>query len=131
MNSPAVSGRPSKDAESGKLLRETQDNSPSTSRVTLDEQTANLGVEERDLRVTVANEVLKLFRWSLIGTLTGAGAILLADLLFIGTQIIRPAERLMTENVLMALIGATVVQVGAALAAIVFAIFKDKNKSGD
>ena len=78
-----------------------------------------------DLRESIANQVLKLFRYSLIVTLIFSGVILATDLMFIAFKVVSPAERLMTERVVMTLIGASVVQVGAALAAIVFAVFKE------
>ena len=86
---------------------------------------------ERTLRDRVADEVLTLFRWSLLGTLASALFILLIDEAYLFYKIITPEQRLMTEKVLMTLIGATVVQVGAALAAIVFAVFKSDGRPND
>ena len=57
-------------------------------------------------------------------TLAFAAALLAIDAWFIYNKIIVPEQRLMTEKVVMTFITATVVQVGTALAAIVFAVFK-------
>jgi hypothetical protein len=76
------------------------------------------------LKEMVATEVLKLFSISLRGTLLFAAALVIVDASFIGFKIITPDQRLMTERVVMAFVSATVVQVGAAIGAIVFAVFK-------
>jgi hypothetical protein len=81
-------------------------------------------INKPSLREQVATRVLDMFKISLIGTLASAGIIVLIDHGFILFKIITPDQRLLTEKVLMTLIGATVVQVGAALAAIVIAVFK-------
>ena len=44
---------------------------------------------------------------------------------FIATKIIAPEQRLVTEKILMTFVTATVLQVGAAVAAIVYAVFND------
>ncbi|NKB16833.1 MAG: hypothetical protein HC774_08255 [Sphingomonadales bacterium] len=72
---------------------------------------------------------MSFFKTSLSYTLIGAGCLLLIDSYFIFAKIIQPAQRLMTESVVMTFISATVVQVGAALGAIVFAVFKTPNDS--
>ena len=72
----------------------------------------------------VATRVLNLFTWSLLGTLAFAALLVLIDAIFIATKIIVPDQRLMTERIIMTFVTATVVQVGAAIAAIVFSVFK-------
>ena len=72
----------------------------------------------------MTTRVLDLFGISLIGTLTFAAILVMIDVVFILLKVITPAERLMTQQVVMTFVTATVVQVGAALAAIVFAVFK-------
>jgi hypothetical protein len=81
-------------------------------------------IDKPSLRDRVAEQVLSLFKVSLLTTLGSAALIVVIDYVFIFNKVITPDQRLMTEKVLMTLIGATVVQVGAALAAIVFAVFK-------
>jgi hypothetical protein len=92
--------------------------------VGLDSEADKVAITKPDLRTMVATDVLKLFKWSLLGTLASSGVILIVDEVFIIYKLITPEQRLLSEKVLMTLIGATVVQVGAALAAIVFAVFK-------
>ncbi|WP_100253093.1 hypothetical protein [Methylobacterium sp. UNC300MFChir4.1] len=46
------------------------------------------------------------------------------DYVFIAYKLMAPSERLITEHVLMAIIGATIIQLGAVVAAIVYALFK-------
>ena len=76
------------------------------------------------LREMVATRVLNLFTWSLLGTLAFAGVLVLIDAIFILLKVITPDQRLMTERIIMTFVTATVVQVGAAIAAIVFSVFK-------
>jgi hypothetical protein len=76
------------------------------------------------LKEMVATRVLSLFSYSLLGTLAFAALLVLIDALFIYMETIRPEQRLMTERIIMTFVTATVVQVGAAIAAIVFAVFK-------
>ncbi|MBX9926906.1 MAG: hypothetical protein K2Y05_11150 [Hyphomicrobiaceae bacterium] len=104
---------------------------PSTKTIDLGSKADELAIKRPDLRESIATQVLTLFRYSLLGTLAFAAVILATDLFFIWTNVIAPADRLMTERVLITLIGATVVQVGAALAAIVFAVFKTPPPSDD
>jgi hypothetical protein len=84
------------------------------------------------LKEKVATKVLDLFHFSLKGTLLFAAALVLIDALYIFMKVITPEQRLMSEKIIMTFIAATVVQVGAALAAIVFAVFKSNpNSDGD
>ncbi|MEQ1697104.1 MAG: hypothetical protein ABL901_14810 [Hyphomicrobiaceae bacterium] len=99
--------------------------------VELGDRASGYNIDEPSLRDRVADEVLKLFKLSLRGTLALACVILVFDYIFIAAKVITPEQRLMTEKVLMTLIGATVVQVGAALAAIVFAVFKTEASSSE
>ena len=99
--------------------------------VDLGSETARFGVDQPSLRDRVATKVLALFKVSLIGTLVSAAVILVIDEAYIYQKIITPEQRLLSEKVLMTLIGATVVQIGAALAAIVFAVFKSDREGGE
>jgi hypothetical protein len=51
------------------------------------------------------------------------------DALFIWTRIITPEQRLMTGTIVMTFVSATVVQIGAAIAAITAAVFKSDAKA--
>ena len=81
------------------------------------------------LKELIATRVLNLFSVSLIGTLSFAGLLVLVDSVFIFAKVITPEQRLVSEKVVMTFVTATVVQVGAALAAIVLAVFKEPSRS--
>jgi hypothetical protein len=83
------------------------------------------------LKDKVATKVLDLFHFSLKGTLIFAAALVLIDAAYIFFKVITPEQRLMSEKIIMTFIAATVVQVGAALAAIVFAVFRSMPNSDD
>ena len=77
------------------------------------------------LKELIAARVLSLFSVSLLGTLGFAAFLVVVDSLFIFLHTITPEQRLVTERVVMTFVTATVVQVGAAVVAIVYAVFKD------
>jgi hypothetical protein len=79
----------------------------------------------------VATRVLSLFSSSLLGTLAFAGLLVLIDAFFIYFKVIVSEQRLMTERIIMTFVTATVVQVGAAIAAIVIAVFKTGAEGSD
>ena len=72
----------------------------------------------------IAHELLKLFRLSVLFTVLLTAALAAVDYYFIAHKWMMPADRLVTEHVLMAIIGATIIQLGAVVAAIVYAVFK-------
>lgn len=102
-----------------------------TPSVSIDAEERKISLEKPSLKEVVAKRVLDLFSLSLKGTLAFAGVLVLIDAVFIAVGLIKPDQRLMTERVIMTLIGATVVQVGAALAAIVVAVFRDASIASD
>lgn len=104
---------------------------PRTKNVDLSAKATKLDLGKESLRELVATEVLRLFRYSLQGTLAFAAVLTLIDAAFILIKVITPDQRLMTERIIMTFITATVVQVGAALAAIVFAVFKAEPTTSD
>lgn len=77
---------------------------------TFDEQ---LRREDQDLRKQVATRIV----WTLIGgngiTLIALAALVVLDQFNIADNLITPADRIVTNQVLMTLLGATTVQVGA------------------
>ena len=85
----------------------------------------HLQVPPAPLKDRIATQVLRLFAISLIGTLAFAGVLVVVDSAFIYLKTITPEQRLVTERVVMTFVTATVVQVGTAVAAIVYAVFKD------
>jgi hypothetical protein len=87
-------------------------------------ETANLPLLKHQLSKDVAERILALFK---ISTLAMIGLVLALagfDLVFIGFDIIEPTDRLISGNVVMSVIGATMVQVGAASFAITRSLFK-------
>ncbi len=83
-----------------------------------------LALRKQALSEKVAADVLALFKISVIA-MTGLTILMAAvDAAFILLSVIKPTERLVTESVLMSVIGATIVQVGAASLAIVYALFR-------
>jgi hypothetical protein len=107
-----------------------------TKEVTLSELVEDAGFA-RTLRVrqqafteSVGDRVLKLFRISVLSTVLLCFALATVDGWFIFKGWIKPAERLVTERVLMAIIGASIVQVGAASSAIVYSLFKQSKAEG-
>lgn len=92
--------------------------------IELSDRAGELQLERPSLRDRIADRVLSLFSWSLLGTLAFAGMLVLIDSLFIFCKVISHEQRLMSERIIMTFVTATVVQVGAAVAAIVFAVFK-------
>jgi hypothetical protein len=101
--------------------------SESVAADSLEKRAAKFSLAEPSLRQMVAQRVLSLFHWSLVGTLCFAAMLVLIDALFIWSKVITPEQRLMTQNIITIFVTATVVQVGAALAAIVYAVFKTEN----
>jgi len=95
--------------------------------IPLSEIASHLQLRKQWLSEQVASEVLRLFRLSVV-TMAALTVVLAAvDAVFIYIGTIGPADRLMTERVLLAVVGASIVQVGAAFAAIVLALFKNPN----
>ncbi len=95
----------------------------------LSRMAANIDLERPTLREVVATRVLDLFSLSLMGTLAFAAFLVIIDAGFILWKVIKPDERLMTPAIIMTFVTATVVQVGAAIAAIVLSVFKTENET--
>lgn len=80
------------------------------------------------LRSDVARRILEIFRWANGATLLLIFALATIDNWFIWIGI--ATTRLVTPGVLMTLIGATVVQVGAAAFAIATSLFPKNGRNG-
>lgn len=78
----------------------------------------------------MATEIIKLFKISVVATALLTGVLALVDTVFIATDVIEPADRLVNERVIMAIIGASIVQVGVAMVAIVYSLFP-RSAGGD
>lgn len=98
----------------------------STDVVTLTEVTRKNvgGVDNLTFEQRVASSILRQFSMTVLFTALLIFVLALADYLFIYKDIIEPSERLVSENVVMAIIGATIVQLGASVIAIVYSFFK-------
>jgi hypothetical protein len=84
----------------------------------------NLDYEKFLLSKEVARWILFLFGISTLAMIGLVVALSLIDVDLIEKHIVKPGERLITEAVIMSVIGATIVQVGAAAFAIVSSVFK-------
>jgi putative copper export protein len=98
---------------------------PASITIDLSELARRVHLEKPTLKEVVAKRVLNLFSVSLIATLVFAVILFVVDSCFIVYKHITPEQRLVTDKVVMTFVAATVVQVGAALAAIVIAVFKE------
>jgi len=88
-------------------------------------------VRPPSLREKIASRVLTLFTVSLMATLGLVAALSVMDIVMIWNHVITPEERLVTQPVLMSMIGATIVELGAALTTIVLTVFKAPRKPPD
>jgi heme/copper-type cytochrome/quinol oxidase subunit 1 len=100
-----------------------------TSPITFGEEIAR---SNQRLKERVARYIMWFMGGSLMVTLLLTLALAGIDARFIAFDLIEPTERLITENVIMAVIAATVAQVGAASIAIVYSLFgRPKGDEGD
>jgi hypothetical protein len=86
-----------------------------------------MGLRKQAFAEQVGARILSLFKISVISTVGLCFALAAVDAWFILGDKIEPAERLVTEKVLIAIIGASIVQVGAASVAIVYSLFKQSS----
>ena len=91
-----------------------------------------IAIANQQLKERIAKDIMRFMGVSLGVTLTLTLILSGVDATFIAFDLIKPTERLITENVVMAVIGATVVQVGAASIAIVYSLFgRPKGDEGE
>jgi hypothetical protein len=83
-----------------------------------------IAIQKQRFSEEVGRTILKLFNISTITMAILVVALAVVDEFFILNGIIKPEERLITEAVVMSVIGATIIQVGAASFAIVSSLFK-------
>lgn len=91
----------------------------------------HLNLRNQTLREDVATKILTLFRISVIVTGVLTIALAAVDAVMICNHIITPDQRLVTERVLLALIGASIVELGAGLTAIVLALFPKQQMTSE
>ena len=90
----------------------------------LSEIDREMGLRKQAFTEEVGARILALFKISVISTVGLCFALAAIDAAFVAYDVIEPVDRLVTANVLMAIIGASIVQVGAASIAIVYSLFK-------
>lgn len=96
-----------------------------TEALRLDDLSARLKIRDLALKERVAGEILEIFKWANIATIALVVGFAIVDLVLFCFSV--PGfERLITSEVIMALIGATVVQAGAAAFAIAISLFPRK-----
>lgn len=89
-----------------------------------DDPVVNFQYEQFKFTKQVARWIMQLFAFSTIVVVVLVTALALVDVYLIMQNHIEPADRLITESVIMTVIAATFVQVGAAAFAIVRSVFK-------
>lgn len=94
----------------------------------LSQVSEHLGLRKQALAEKVANDVFRLFRLSVAATSVLTIILAAVDTAFIYLGVIAPASRLITESVIMSVVGATIVQVGFASIAIVYSLFPKKSE---
>ena len=105
-------------------------------RVSLADEERELNVEdeialrELQLRITTAERILKLFTIANGFVLAFVVVLLLADWFLIGRGLAKVDQRVVDKEVLMALLGATTIQVGAIMFSISAYLFPKKQDGG-
>lgn len=89
-----------------------------------------IALQDADLRQWMTNRMVRAFIWANGVTLAALGSLVLLDEINIGFHLISPADRIVTHQVLMALLGATTVQVGTIAAIIARYLFPGRSRNG-
>lgn len=104
----------------------------SAKAVSLDAEASRKGlsIEQRDadLREKVVDRVLPVFLQANRWTLVALGVLALLDEINIGFRLVPPGSPIITSQVIMALLGATTVQVGAIVVAIAGYLFPRRTR---
>lgn len=89
--------------------------------IRLDEEVRGLSVEEEialgeyDLRKTTAKKILWVFIGANVVVFIGLGVIFGYDVTLLHQKLVMPSDRLLTTEVIMTVVGATTVQLGAIM----------------
>jgi hypothetical protein len=75
--------------------------------------TDQIALRHQDLREWMVERVVPAFRWANAATLIAPGVLVVLDEVNIWRHLASPADRVITSQVFMALLGATTVQVGS------------------
>ena len=109
---------------------------PQTATVRLTDQEQDIAVSDKialgelQMRTDVAKNIMKLFVTTNIFVLGLLLLIFSVDIYFTRINLIGAGDRIVTENVLMALLGATTVQVGTIMVSISAYLFP-RRQAGD
>ena len=88
--------------------------------------TDQIALQDADLRKWMADLVVPAFLKANGLTLAAVAALVVLDEINIASHLIAPGDRIITEKVIMALLGATTVQVGAIAALIARYLFPSR-----
>lgn len=94
------------------------------SEKSLDELASHIALRKQALSESVATDIISLFKLSVTSTVIMTLFLCAVDYYAILFHSLRPADRLISEKVLLAIIGSSVVQLGAAAGAIVYSLFR-------
>lgn len=89
-----------------------------------------IALQDADLRQWMTNRMVRAFIWANGVTLGALGSLVVLDEINIGVHLISPADRIVTHQVLMVLLGATTVQVGTIAAIIARYLFPGRSRNG-
>lgn len=89
----------------------------------------NYTLRQQALSEHVAKALVRLFGINVIGTVALTVILSLVDAVFIWNSKISAGERLISEKVFMTIVGATTIQLGVGIGAIVAALFKQPASS--
>lgn len=95
--------------------------------VTVDE---HIKLEDAKLRREMAQHVMQTFVRANLATLGALGVLVFLDQINVSSHIIGPADRIITNQVIMALLGATTIQVGAIAVIIARYLFPSHSRDG-
>jgi hypothetical protein len=82
-----------------------------------------IAIGDLEIRRNFANRVMALFALANVGALIGLAIVFWQDCHQLATSQIKPADRIIDGHVIMALLGATTVQLGTVIYTITRAIF--------
>jgi hypothetical protein len=82
-----------------------------------------IAIGDLEIRKTFANRVMRLFAVANVGALIGVAIVFWRDGAQLAAGLIKPSERIIDGHVIMALLGATTVQLGGVIYTLTRAIF--------
>jgi hypothetical protein len=88
-----------------------------------------IALGDQDIRRQVSLYIIWLFAVANVFVLIGLGVAYWQDCAQLAAKLIRPEQRIVTSNVVMALLGATTIQLGTVIVTITRAIFPAPEKA--